>query len=172
MSNTKSQVLIRPMVFSDLKDILAIDEAVRAVETSETRREITYRDFNTKKIFGMGAENTGSAKKPDMLEVAKLIDLGLIAETEGTICGFVVGRQTYLIERGIQEGEIAIVSVHPDYRRKGIATKLITAICDLFRSRGVQLVRMGIDPRDVPVQSFLKQAGFGSRHLLYYTKSI
>lgn len=171
MSNTKLQVRIRPMVFSDLKDMLSIDKAIREAETSETHMEVTYRDFNTKRIFGMDVKDGDSAKRPDILEVAKLIELGFVAETKGTICGFVVGRQTYLIERGIQEGEIAIVSVHPDYQRNGIGAKLINAICDLFHSRGVHEVRMGIDPRDSYLQHFLERAGFGSRHLLYYTKS-
>ena len=175
MSNTKSQVRIRPMVFSDLKDILAVDEAIREVETSDTdtHKEVTYRDFNTKRIFGMiDVKDADSAKRPDILEVAKLIDLGLVAESEGRICGFVVGRQTYLIEREIQEGEIAIVSVHPDCQRSGIGTKLINAICDLFLSRGVHRVRMGMDPRDNYLQNFLEGEGFSTRRLLYYTKNI
>jgi len=171
MSDTKAQVRIRPMVFSDLKDILSIDEAVREAETSDVHKEVTYRDFNTRRIFGMDAEDADSTKRPDILEVAKLIELGFIAESEGRICGFVVGRQTYLIERGFQEGEIAIVSVHPDCQKIGIGAKLINAICDLFHSRGVQRVSMRIDPRDEYLQHFLDQAGFSTRHLLYYTRS-
>ncbi|MFC1943290.1 GNAT family N-acetyltransferase [Chloroflexota bacterium] len=171
MSTAELQVKIRPMLFSDLKGIFSIDEAIREIERTDIGREITYRDFNTRKIFGMDMEKSDSAERPNILEVAKLIDLGFVAEAEGTICGFVVGRQTYLIEREIQEGEIAIISVHPDYQRKDIGHKLLNAICDLFSSRGVQRVRMGMDPRDGFLQSFLEREGFSSRHLMYYTKT-
>ncbi|MFC1932694.1 GNAT family N-acetyltransferase [Chloroflexota bacterium] len=167
MSTAELQVKVRPMVFLDLKAIFAIDKATRDAGTP-----VTYKDFYTRKIFGMDIENADSANKPDILEVAKLIDLGFVAETEGTICGFIVGRQTYLIEREIQEGEIVIVNVHPDYRGKGIGAKLMNAIFDLFRSRGVNRVRMGIEPSDVRMQSFLEREGFSSRHLLYFTKNI
>lgn len=170
MSDAKAkQIKIRPMAFSDLKEILSIDKAVIDAGTSDRYKEVTYRDFNTKKIFGMEEKDT--AKRPDILEVAKLIDLGLVAESEGKICDFVVGRQTYLIERGIQEGEIAIISVHPDCQRSGIGSKLVDSICELFRSRGVRRVRMGIDARDTYLQNFLEREGFNSRRVLYYIKN-
>jgi len=171
MDTTELQVRIRPMVFSDLKGIFSIDEAIREAEKSDLRKEITYRDFNTREIFRMDMEKSEFTERPNILEVAKLIDLGFVAEAEGTIYGFVVGRQTYLIEREIQEGEIAIISVHPDYQRNGIGRKLLDAICDLFRSRGAHRVRMGMDPRDTFLQSFLERGGFSSRNLLYYTKT-
>ena len=105
-----------------------------------------------------------------MAEVAKLVDFGFVAEVEGTICGFIVGRQTYIAEHEIQEGEIAIIGVESDYRGKGIATKLVDSICGLFRSRGVQQVRAAVDPQDKDLSAFFERRGFRAEQRLHYTK--
>ncbi len=168
MNIAELQVKIRPMVFLDLHTIFSIDEQIRA----SAKVSMTYKDFTTRQIFGIGTEESNSEKRPNILEVAKLVDLGFVAEAKGTMLGFVVGRQTYLAEREIQEGEIAIFGVHPDYRGKGIATKLINALCDLFRSRGVHRVRIEIDPRDEDLIAFVERSGFTGHHLLQYTKTL
>ena len=166
MNTSELQVNVRPMALTDLTAIIDIDQKIRTAETPTT-----YKDFTIRKIFGIGLKEVDPEERPNILEVAKLIDLGFVAETEGSVCGFVVGRQTYLAEHGIQEGEIAIIGVHPDHRGKGIATKLLNSLGDLFRSRGIQRVRMGVDPLDNDMLAFLERTGFSGQRLLYFTKS-
>ena len=165
MSTAELDVKVRRMIFTDVKDIFAIDQAIRAAGPSAT-----YAGFTTPQLFGL--EEPDPAKRADILEVAKLVDLGLVAEYRGKTCGFVVGRQTYLAEHHIQEGEIAIIGVSPDHQGKRIAAKLVDAICDLFRSRGAQEVRIGIDPSDVNLPAFFEGAGFMGQRTYYYHKML
>ena len=167
MNNGELQMRIRPMIFTDLKDINAIDRVLRKAET-----RVAYKDFTTHKVFGMYTEGSDSANRPDMLKVAELMDLGFVAESEGILCGFVVGRQMYLAESDIQEGEIAIIAVHPDYWGKGIASKLVDALNELFRSRGVKRVRIPVDPLDEAMIGFLGRSGFSGDPLVYYSKKL
>jgi ribosomal protein S18 acetylase RimI-like enzyme len=167
MSNAKLKVKIRPMELLDLRAIFNIHQKLEAAE-----KFITYKQFTVRKTFGMTTEAVTSAKRPDILEVAKLINLGLVAEYEGNVCGFVVGRQTYIAERDIEEGEIAIIGVDPDYQRKGIANQLVNAICDLLSSKDVYSVRIGIDPDDEDLLAFFERMGFTGQRLLYMSKTL
>ena len=158
---------IRNMTFVDLQPIFAIDKRIR-----ESEIPVTYKDLTTQGIFGIEMQQADPAKRPDILEVSKLVDLGLVAESEGQVCGFVVGRQTRLVERGIEEGEIVIVGVDPAYQGKRIAAMLVDSICELFRSRGVNRVRVGLDPIDTKMRSFFDRVGFGGQDLMYYHKTL
>ncbi len=166
MSTAESQVKVRPMVFSDLGAIISIDKEMRAAGVW-----VSFKDLTSHKIFGIATE-ADPTKKPDILEVAKLIDLGFVAESEGTVCGFIVGRQVYLAESDIQQGEMSLIAVHPHYQGKGIAIKLVNALCDLFRSRGMSRVDVGADPADKPMQAFLERSGFTTSRLLHYHKKL
>jgi ribosomal protein S18 acetylase RimI-like enzyme len=165
MSANRSDITIRPMEFLDLRAIFEIHKKIEAEE-----KYPTYKQFHARKIFGMGAEE--NTPRPDILEVAKLIDLGMVAESEGKICGFALGRERYLAEHDIHEGEIAIIGVDPDCRKSGVARKLIDAICDLLESRGVNSVRIGIDPEDENLLAFFERVGFTGQRLLYLSKAL
>lgn len=165
MNADSSNITIRPMEFLDLRAIFEIHKKIEAEE-----KYPTYKQFHVRKIFGIGAEET--TPKPDILEVAKLIDLGMIAESEGKICGFALGRERYLAEHDIHEGEIAIIGVDPDCRKSGVARKLIDAVCDLLKSKGVTSVRIGIDPEDEDLLAFFERVGFTGQRLLYLSKAL
>lgn len=167
MSNAEADVQVRPMALSDLEDMLSVDKEIRAAGAS-----ITYRDFTTQQILGIEAGEADSPARPSMLEVAKLVDYGFVAEDRGRICGFVVGRQTCPAERDIQEGEIAIIGVHPDYQGKLVATELVDRVCRLFRARGVHRVRIGLDPLDRDLQAFFERFDFRGQQVLYYGKTL
>ena len=167
MSKGETQVRIRPMIFTDLKEVNALDRELR-----QAGRRVAYKDFTTHKVFGIETQGSETGKRPDMLKVAELMDLGFVAESEGRLCGFIVGRQTYLAETDIQEGEIAIIAVHPDYWGKGVATRLVNALDDLFRSRGLKRVRIPVDPLDEAMIGFLEQSGFSGDPLVYYSKKL
>ena len=111
-------------------------------------------------------------KRANLSQVIGLIELGFIAESEGTLVGFIVGRQTYLAEYGTQVGEIAMIGVNPNYRGKGIGTKLINALNDLFRSRGVHRVRIGINSADKDLLAFSEKEGFSGERIVYYSKTL
>ena len=168
MSTADSEVRIRPMTFMDLDDIFTVTQEISAAKKISD----TYKRFTLEKIFGMDERGTASSQKPDVLEVAKLIDHGLVAQCGGKTCGFVVGRQTYLAELDIQEGEIAIIGVHPDYRGKGVAHRLVDGISDLFLSRGVRRVRVGLIPSDEEMIAFFEKAGFSGEYIMFLSKGL
>jgi len=59
-----------------------------------------------------------------------------IAEVEGSVVGFAVGRVVGA-EAHLQE-----VDVHPDYGRRGIGTRLVDAVLDWARERGYASVTL------------------------------
>lgn len=168
-NTTEMSIRIRPMIFSDLSSILEIDKEIRATGT-----QVAYRDLATSayRIFGIERDAADPAKEPDILEAAKVVDHSFVAECDGTICGFIVGRQLYLAESNIQQGEIALIAVHPNYTGKGIASQLIDALFKLFRSRDIHRVGISADPNDKGMLSFLERSGFTSNRLLSYTRKI
>jgi ribosomal protein S18 acetylase RimI-like enzyme len=147
----------------DLKDIFSVDQAIRVSGVSKT-----YSGYTTQHMFKM--DDTDPETRPNILEVAKLTDLGLVAECSGEVCGFALGRMTHLAERNVDEGEIAIIGIHPEHQRKGIAIKLVESMHDLLQSRGAEIIRIGLDPADTQMQAFFEKAGYESQHLLYYNR--
>lgn len=165
--NSKLQVQIRPMQFSDLKAITSIDQEIRASGT-----QVFYKDFATRTTLRLNPEGASTTERPDIQAVARLIDLSFVAECGGTICGFILGRQEYLAESDIQQGEIALIAIHPRYYGKGIATRLVDALCELFRSRGINRVGMAVDPADKAMLALVERYGFKSNRLLSYHKTL
>ena len=164
---TEVEVSVRPMALRDLDDIFYIDERVRASGLA-----VTYTDLTTEHIFEMSSDEGWPEKSPSKRKVASLVDLGFVAEVDGQVRGFILGRRIYLSERGIKVGEIIILGVHPDYGRKGIAAKLVASICQKFKTKGIRTVRIAIDLSDKDLRTFFEHSGFNSDRLLNYIKTI
>ncbi len=168
MSASEVQIRVRRALLYDLKGMLDIDQAIR-----DSGAPLTYEGFTTRYIFGLNTTEIDSARRASLLEEAvKLLDLSFVAESEGRVCGFVVGRRIYIVERDVNIGEIAIISVHPEYQRKGVAAKLVDSICELFRSQGVRTMRVRLEPKDKDMKAFFEHMGFGSEVLVSYTKAL
>lgn len=168
MSTSELQVKVNPMTVWDIDNLLSLDQTLRESEVS-----LTYKGFSPiHQAFGMNIDEDSSSKRTNLLLVIGLIELGFIAEFEGMIVGFIVGRQTYLAEYDTQVGEIAMIGVNHVYRGKGIGTKLINALSDLFRSKGVRRVRTGVNPMDKDLLAFFEKKGFIGEHIVYYGKTL
>jgi ribosomal protein S18 acetylase RimI-like enzyme len=83
-----------------------------------------------------------------------------------------LGRIAHAGETATKVGTIAILGSHPDYQQRGIATELVKALCERFRSRGIKTVRIDVDRRDKPLLDFVEHMGFGVGHLIDYSKAI
>ncbi len=85
----------------------------------------------------------------------------LAAEEDDRIVGFI---------RGIYDGSRALIheiSVHPDYQRKGVGTKLVQAISRRFKERGAPGVSVTAANRSV---DFWKKLSFAwGAHLMIAT---
>jgi len=168
MNVSSDQIRIRSVVLHDLQKIFSIDQAIRKAKIS-----ITYAGFSTKHILGLDKADTGAENRGILLEeVTKLLDLSIVAEYGGEVVGYIIGRQAYIFEYDTTIGEIAIIGVHPDCRYKGIATKMIDTISDIFRSKGVKSMLFKTDPRDTELKAFSERVGFVSDALVHFTRPL
>jgi len=167
-----AEVKVRPMALQDLDAIFSIDRKIRRMGEA-----ITYANLTTEHIFTIDRK-VSRLRQPtsyvDLItgDVAGLLELGLVVEVEGHVRGFILGRVADVAERAIQVGVILILGVHPDYQRGGIATHLVNAMCDRYRSEGIKTVRIGIDQRDKELLAFFEHMGFSVGHLIDYSKTL
>ena len=172
MNVVKVVTQVRPITLEDLDAIFHIDHKIR-----ESGKAITYANLTTERIFTID-RHVGRLAKPisyvDLIkgDVSELLELGLVAEVEGHIRGFILGRITHAGETATELGMVLILGVHPEHHRKGIATDLVNAICEKYRSRGIKLIRIGVDQRDKDMLAFCENMGFNVGHLIDYTKKL
>lgn len=170
MVTSKIEVKIRPLVLEDLDVILTIDHKIRSIE-----KAITYEYLTTEHIFTIDRK-VSRMKQPtnyvDMItgNIADLLDLGIVAEIESHVRGFILGKVSATGTK--PAGEILILGVHPDFWRKGIASKLVNAIFERYRSKGIKMVKMEVDRRDKPLLDFCEHMGFNAGHRIDYSKTL
>lgn len=82
----------------------------------------------------------------------------LVIETKGTVVGFVklVGFQV----SGVKFGCISWVSVHPKFRRKGIATALLNAGTMRLKADGAKAIFASVQKRNIASLSVFNTQGF------------
>lgn len=166
------EVRARPMSWEDLDAIFAIDCQIR-----RAGKAITYANLTTERIFTID-RHVGRLAKPvsyvDLIkgDVSELLELSIVAEVEGRVRGFILGRVAHVGEAATEVGVIPILGVHPEYQRRGVATKLISAICDKFRSKGIKRVCIDVDRRDKDLVNFVEHMGFDVGHLIDYSKTV
>jgi ribosomal protein S18 acetylase RimI-like enzyme len=136
------------MEAEDIADVLGIDRKISGV-----RRAITYTDLITGDLDGV-------------------LGLSFVAEVSGEVAGFILARHAYVGEPVVEVGLIQILGVDPDYWRQGIATKLVNALLEHCRSKGLKTVRLMVNERDSQLQGFFASMGFRRGHLIDYTKTL
>ena len=172
MANVKLAVKVRPMTLEDLDAIFHIDHKIR-----EMGKAVTYENLTTEHIFTIN-RHVGRLAKPvsyvDLItgDVSELLELGLIAELDGHVRGFILGRITPAGEAGTGIGTVLIMGIHPDFQRNGIASELVNAMFEKFQSKGIRSVHIGIDQRDKDLLAFCEKMGFRVGHLIDYSKKL
>jgi ribosomal protein S18 acetylase RimI-like enzyme len=172
MSSSNVEATVRPMNLQDLDMIFTIDHQIR-----REGKAVTYANITTERIFSID-RHVGRLARPvgyvDLIkgDVSELLELGVVAEIEDHVRGFILGRIAHVGQAGTEMGIIPILGVHPDYQRRGIATKLVDAICDKFRSRGIKRIRIDVDRHDKDLLAFVEHMGLGAGRLVEYSKSL
>ena len=87
-------------------------------------------------------------------ELENPLSFWLVAEEEGQILGY-VGSQTVL-----DETDMMNIAVHPDYRRKGIANRLITELIDGLKRRGSRMLTLEVRSSNLPAIALYSSYGF------------
>ena len=172
MAYSQLKAEIRSMTLEDLDAVLSIDRKIR-----ERGKAITYANLTTERIFTIdrvASHKTRPVSYVDLItgDISGLLDLGLVAQVEGHVRGFILGQVTHVGEGATEVGQILILGVHPDYGRKGIAGELVKAICEKYRSKGIRTVHIGIDQRDKDLEAFFEHMGFSVGHFIDYAKNI
>lgn len=172
MSYSEAEIKVRPIVLEDLDAIFLIDRKIRRMG-----KAITYANLTTEHIFTI-SRHVGRLAKPtsyvDLItgDVSQLLEHGFVAEVEGHVRGFVLGQVSAVGEAGTEVGIILILGAHPDYQRRGIASALVNAICDKYRSKGIKRVCIHLNQRDKALLSFIEHVGFSAGHLIQYCKAL
>lgn len=87
----------------------------------------------------------------------------LVVETDSKMVG------TTIINLREKSGYIFSVMVHPDYRRRGIATKLVTSALDYIRRKKKARAVLHVDSTNVSAQSIYLKLGFKAfEHSAYF----
>jgi ribosomal protein S18 acetylase RimI-like enzyme len=132
-------VVIRPLAARDRAAVVRIDAEL----TGGPQRAYWKRIFDE-----VLARRRGS------------VHVGLAAEVNGAVAGFLVG-DVRAFEFGSEPcGWILEVGVEPRHARNGIGTALLADACRRFRAAGVPTIRTMVRRNDIPVLTFFRTNGF------------
>ncbi|MDD4875847.1 MAG: GNAT family N-acetyltransferase [Dehalococcoidales bacterium] len=165
MSSSADKIKIRPLGLEDLRAIFLIDKEIRLAG-----KAVTYANVATEDIFTIDRK-VNHHKRP-VSYIVGLLEFGFVAEIDDIVCGFILGEVIHIGEDAVAVGSVLILGVHPDYRRVGIATELINALCKKYQSKGIKLVRTVIDQRDQELLGFAEHLGFVVDHRVFYSKKL
>jgi [ribosomal protein S18]-alanine N-acetyltransferase len=112
-------------------------------------------------------DSTEAAQWPSESYVKLAVSPGgvfLVCETATQIIGFVAARQV------ADEAEILNIAVHRDFRRKGVATALLLAALEKFRSAAIARVFLELRESNQPARALYEHLGFvlSGRRKSYY----
>lgn len=82
----------------------------------------------------------------------------LVAETDGEIAGYVVADVTQQIGRTL--GHVKDVAVHPDHRRSGIASALLSRSLGVLTARGAETVKLEVRRSNDGAKRLYREFGF------------
>jgi ribosomal protein S18 acetylase RimI-like enzyme len=146
----KNNVLIRDFRKSDLDDLLRLLPVSNAEEFKVTgfdpdhTRDMVNRVYGRAGRFLLGLLRL-SGKQPMRF---------LVAEADGKLVG------TTLVDDRGKAGSISVVMVHPDYRRRGIATKLMTNALGFIRRRKKVRAVLGVMATNTAAIDLYVKLGF------------
>ena len=87
-------------------------------------------------------------------ELDNPISLWIVAVLGDKVVGY-VGSQSVL-----DEADMMNIAVHPDFRRQGIAERLVKALCDKLRERQVRCLTLEVRASNEPAKSLYEKLGF------------
>jgi ribosomal protein S18 acetylase RimI-like enzyme len=145
----ESNIVVRPVRERDVEAIVHIDTKI----TGEKRAGL-WRGILAAYVAGEGEQQDGLS--PELCQVA---------EVDGKVVGFMVG-DIQAWQFGMPRcGRIVTLGVHPDYRRRGLGTRLIEAMFDTFRKFRVPDIQCLVAPAD-PLAEFFAAHGLESTSLV------
>jgi len=127
---------IREMTEDDIEGVLSIDRKITG-----SRRAVTYASVPSSYVGGE-------------------LDVSVVADADGQIVGFLLGRITDSPYGLADTGWLELIGVDTTCQRERIGTKLVQAFTERCRQKGVRSVRIMISWHDWWLLSFLRSLGF------------
>jgi len=87
-------------------------------------------------------------------ELDNRLSLWLVALDGETVAGY-IGSQSVL-----DAADVMNVAVHPDYRRQGIGEKLMLALTDTLREKGIKYLMLEVRQSNAPAIALYEKLGF------------
>ena len=87
-------------------------------------------------------------------ELKNPLSCWLVAEEDGVVAGY-VGSQTVM-----DESDMMNVAVHPDYRRKGVAEKLVMELVEALKKRDSRCLTLEVRASNEPARALYEKLGF------------
>jgi ribosomal-protein-alanine N-acetyltransferase len=84
--------------------------------------------------------------------------IGLAARVNGEIVGFAIARVD--IERNAPFGHIITLDITPEYRRKGIAQKILHEIETIFKEKGIKEYKLEVREDNVAALNLYQKLGY------------
>ena len=161
LGKTNDNVLIRDFRKSDLNDLLDLFPMCFTKEFEISGFDPDHVTDMVNRAFG----RTGTLILGLLRLFGKEPTKFLVAEASGKIVGTVI-----INDRG-KSGYISSVMVHPDYRRKGIATRLMTDALNYIRRRKKARSVLHVDSTNASAKSVYVKLGFKTfEHLSYFVR--
>lgn len=85
-------------------------------------------------------------------------DLFLVAEVEDTIVGYTIGEVEW--RSGSKVGHVMNVAVSENWRRKGLALRLLDELENRFRIRGAEVVYLEVRASNTSAQRLYRKRGY------------
>ena len=143
MAKAVGKIKIREIMEEDLDAILALDRKLVGKQ-----RAITY-------------------KNPIGTYLGGDFGLSFVALEGKKVVGFVMGQ----IE-GPGKGWIQAMAVDPEHRRQKIGAKLVEALLNRYRAKGINTVHVAASWRDAGMLSFLNSLGFTRGEMVELEKTM
>lgn len=130
-------------------------------------RKMTTEDYNDvydlwMSCVGMGLNNLDDSKEGIDKFIQRNPDTCLVAEKDSSIVGAI------MVGSDGRRGYIYHTAVHPDFRRQGMASKLVDSAIRKLSALGINKVALVVFDRNDTGNSFWESQGFTVRNDLVY----
>lgn len=104
--------------------------------------------------------------------VGGVLDLSLVAWVGNEVVGFILARHTYVGESAAEAGLIQGLGVRPLHQRQGVARRLVNALIESSRSKGIKTLRVMLSERDSKLERFFTTVNFHRARLVIYDMTL
>ncbi|MBQ7145575.1 MAG: GNAT family N-acetyltransferase [Lachnospiraceae bacterium] len=111
---------------------------------------------------GMGLNDLDDSREGIRRFLERNPESCFVAEDAGSVVGVI------MVGSDGRRGYIYHTAVHPDYRRRGIATALTEKALEALQALGINKVAMLVFKRNQEANAFWESLGFTAREDLYY----